>query len=974
MKKAFPFKKRLSAALAVVLAVAGAAGATPASAQDETYAYSVIGDYGNFESTLWHFSDNSSEDTLSFNAEKQPVVTKGTKSTGSEATALSYRRVTLAAGDYQLSFSLKASSQAYYIVSGYGFDSAGNAEALKYEKTAEGSVGTEWTDVTANFTVNGSYPSVEFRIILRGAAGTQITVDKLETKAFEEKPLYAYEPSLDGWTDTQYKNCGEVYSYVELSTDGYSNPGSVHFYRDYSQNLGGDASSIGYMLKSMAANKTYVFEFYLKGNANNAGDPLTVNLNDNSAAWAASGTSELKLTKVNAADWTKYSYEFTTTTARWLPLRIGVGGYAGADCYLDDIKIYEKDGDGTNLLSNSTFAVPATTLENWTDTQYNNRGETYSYVELSTDGYSNPGSVHFYRDYSQSLGGNASSIGYMLKSMVANKTYVFEFYLKGNANNAGDPLTVNLNDSSAAWAASGTSELKLIGVNAADWTKYSYEFTTTTVRWLPLRIGVGGYAGADCYLDNIKIYEKDGDGTNLLPNSTFAVPATTLENWTDTQYNNRGEVYSYVELSTDGYLNPGSVHFYRDYSQSLGGNASSIGYMLKSMVANKTYVFEFYLKGNANNAGDPLTVNLNDSSAAWAASGTSELKLIGVNAADWTKYSYEFTTTTAHWLPLRIGVGGYAGADCYLDNIKIYEKDGDGTNLLPNSDFCKTEKVLINENLIKNDEVKLTDIPGIDMGMLRKEGASAAAVPGGSYDGSTALKVTADGLEGYFQTYGNESETDFPDAVKRGKIAFVKGDTAIKASGYFKKLDTSDADAEPKVWFGFGKEYTVKKFLVSKTISSIGSHYNSESDRLDTEKYEDIGNGWVKFEMSLTDDMLASSELKTSLAEAERIRFMCGVDGYDSENKKKYFGEALFDDVKFEIISKYAPGDSNGDGAIDIRDLIHMKKYAAGTVKFTDMTRGTWLSDIGYNESPSITNEMVCMRKYLIGTSSEYGK
>ena len=808
MKKAFPFKKRLSAVLAVVLAVAAAAGTAPASAQDETYAYSVIGDYGNFEGTLWHFSDNSSEDTLSFNAEKQPVVTKGSKSTGSEATALSYRRVTLAAGDYQLSFSLKASSQAYYIVSGYGFDSAGNAEALKYEKTAEGSVGTEWTDVTANFTVNGSYTSVEFRIILRGAAGTQITVDKLETKAFEEKPLYAYEPSLDGWTDTQYKNRGETYSYVELSTDGYSNPGSVHFYRDYSQNLGGDASSIGYMLKSMAANKTYVFEFYLKGNANNAGDPLTVNLNESSAAWAASGTSDLKLTKVNAADWTKYSYEFTTTTAKWLPLRIGVGGYAGADCYLDDIKLYEKDGDGTNLLPNSTFAVPATTLDGWTDTQYKNRGETYSYVELSTDGYSNPG----------------------------------------------------------------------------------------------------------------------------------------------------------------------SVHFYRDYSQNLGGDASSIGYMLKSMAANKTYVFEFYLKGNANNAGDPLTVNLNESSAAWAASGTSDLKLTKVNAADWTKYSYEFTTTTAKWLPLRIGVGGYAGADCYLDNIKIYEKDGDGTNLLPNSDFCKTEKVLINENLIKNDEVKLTDIPGIDMGMLRKDGASAAAVPGGSYDGSTALKVTADGLEGYFQTYGNESETDFPDAVKRGKIAFVKGDTAVKASGYFKKLDTSDAGAEPKVWFGFGKEYTVKKFLVSKTISSIGSHYNSESDRLDTEKYEAMDNGWVKFEMSLTDDMLASSELKTSLAEAERIRFMCGLDCDGDDGKKSYHGEALFDDVKFEIISKYAPGDSNGDGDIDIRDLVHMKKYAAGTVKFTDMTRGTWLSDIGYNESPSITNEMVCMRKYLIGASSKYGK
>ena len=640
MKKAFPFKKRLSAVLAVVLAVAAAAGTAPASAQDGTYAYSVIGDYGNFEGTLWHFSDNSSEDTLSFNAEKQPVVTKGSKSTGNEATALSYRRVTLAAGDYQLSFSLKASSQAYYIVSGYGFDSAGNAEALKYEKTAEGSVGTEWTDVTANFTVNGSYTSVEFRIILRGAAGTQITVDKLETKAFEEKQEYACVPSSAGWDGTYKTESPLANSYIETSSEGYKEPGSLHFYQ-YGSSDRADRN-IYYTLGGLAVGKTYTLKMTVKG------DTRKID-------WAVAMNIELA-----------YS-------------------------------------------NNSIWA------------------ETNSNVLTITDNYS-------------------------------------------------------------------------------DWQELSYDFT-------------------------------------------------------------------------------------------------------------------------ANNDSTQIRFN------------TSQ----------------------------------YGQIDCLIDDISVCEKGGT-TNLIANSDFCKTEKVLINENLIKNDEVKLTDIPGIDMGMLRKDGASAAAVPGGSYDGSTALKVTADGLEGYFQTYGNESETDFPDAVKRGKIAFVKGDTAVKASGYFKKLDTSDAGAEPKVWFGFGKEYTVKKFLVSKTISSIGSHYNSESDRLDTEKYEAMDNGWVKFEMSLTDDMLASSELKTSLAEAERIRFMCGLDCDGDDGKKSYHGEALFDDVKFEIISKYAPGDSNGDGDIDIRDLVHMKKYAAGTVKFTDMTRGTWLSDIGYNESPSITNEMVCMRKYLIGASSKYGK
>ena len=640
MKKAFPFKKRLSAVLAVVLAVAAAAGTAPASAQDGTYAYSVIGDYGNFEGTLWHFSDNSSEDTLSFNAEKQPVVTKGSKSTGNEATALNYRRVTLAAGDYQLSFSLKASSQAYYIVSGYGFDSAGNAEALKYEKTAEGSVGTEWTDVTANFTVNGSYTSVEFRIILRGAAGTQITVDKLETKAFEEKQEYACVPSSAGWDGTYKTESPLANSYIETSSEGYKEPGSLHFYQ-YGSSDRADRN-IYYTLGGLTVGKTYTLKMAVKG------DTRKID-------WAVAMNIELA-----------YS-------------------------------------------NNSIWA------------------ETNSNVLTITDNYS-------------------------------------------------------------------------------DWQELSYDFT-------------------------------------------------------------------------------------------------------------------------ANNDSTQIRFN------------TSQ----------------------------------YGQIDCLIDDISVCEKGGT-TNLIANSDFCKTEKVLINENLIKNDEVKLTDIPGIDMGMLRKDGASAAAVPGGSYDGSTALKVTADGLEGYFQTYGNESETDFPDAVKRGKIAFVKGDTAVKASGYFKKLDTSDAGAEPKVWFGFGKEYTVKKFLVSKTISSIGSHYNSESDRLDTEKYEAMDNGWVKFEMSLTDDMLASSELKTSLAEAERIRFMCGLDCDGDDGKKSYHGEALFDDVKFEIISKYAPGDSNGDGDIDIRDLVHMKKYAAGTVKFTDMTRGTWLSDIGYNESPSITNEMVCMRKYLIGASSKYGK
>lgn len=814
MKKAFPFKKRLSAVLAVVLAVAAAAGTAPASAQDETYAYSVIGDYGNFEGTLWHFSDNSSEDTLSFNAEKQPVVTKGTKSTGSEATALSYRRVELAAGDYQLSFSLKASSQAYYIVSGYGFDSAGNAEPLKYEKTAEGSVGTEWTDVTANFTVNGSYPSVEFRIILRGAAGTQITAKDFDVKGFIEKStpdsmVSANEPTLDGWEKYGHDTTPD-YCNIELSDTSADDIGAVHFKKDFTQSTG-TSLGISQMIKgaSVEEGKTYTLELNVKGTFTGPHDKFYIGF-----PW--------------------------------------------------------------------TFAT-------WTDT-------------------------------------------------------------------AGDNFAI-------------TSDYD-------NWTNLKYDFTVTRKADTPIKLWAGGYVSVDCYIDNIKVYAKDDNTkSNILNNGNFYKTNYSVENWNSIDSSNPNTEYCKLDISDEHADDAGSLHFKKDFTQS-AGTSLGVSQMIKgaSVEEGKTYTLELNVKGTFAGPHDKFYIGFPWTFATWADTAGNNFAITS-DYDNWTNLKYDFTVTRKADTPIKLWVGGYVSVDCYIDNIKIYAKDDESkTNLIINGNFCKTEKVLINENLIKNDEVKLTDIPGIDMGMLRKEGASAAAVPGGSYDGSTALKVTADGLEGYFQTYGNESEIDFPDAVKRGKIAFVKGDTAIKASGYFKKLDTSDADAEPKVWFGFGKEYTVKKFLVSKTISSIGSHYNSESDRLDTEKYEDIGNGWVKFEMSLTDDMLASSELKTSLAEAERIRFMCGVDGYDSENKKKYFGEALFDDVKFEIISKYAPGDSNGDGAIDIRDLIHMKKYAAGTVKFTDMTRGTWLSNIGYNESPSITNEMVAMHKYLIGLSSEYGK
>ena len=143
MKKAFSLKKKLPKVLAVALAAACFAGAGPANAAGVTRAYSTIGSYGSFEEYMWRLSDNTSGDILSFNAENQPVVTKGTGATGTEGTSLASRRIALAAGNYQLSFTVKASTQGYYIAGGYGFDSAGSPKEIKYTNTHEGIIGTE---------------------------------------------------------------------------------------------------------------------------------------------------------------------------------------------------------------------------------------------------------------------------------------------------------------------------------------------------------------------------------------------------------------------------------------------------------------------------------------------------------------------------------------------------------------------------------------------------------------------------------------------------------------------------------------------------------------------------------------------------------------------------------------------------------------------------------------------------------------
>ena len=826
MKKAFPLKKKLSAALAVVLAFACFAGVTPANAADSTYSHDLAIGSGNFENAVWYLSDNKSGDTLSFAEDNSPIVTKGSI-TDWTATSLARRGVILEAGKYQLSFRIKANESATYSVVGFGFNSAGEAKPTVFDTNASGAVSTDWISVTASFTADPVYTTNEFRVILNGNPATQITVSDLDVRKITEQAAYRDVACLDDvWkftynTSKGYNNANEDGSKVELVENGCDDIGAIHFYKEYENR---NEARICFNIQHSLTYKydlgtEFVFEANVKGTALNNGDNFRFVLDGTSQPWLNDDGTESNnvFSYSNAADngWTTVKKSFKRNVAGDIYFTIQTGGFSVADLYVDNIKIYAKsDETKTNLLSGGDFykTEPATTIEGWTGSYYNNPVLAYNNpntstcrIELVNDGENGEnGAVYFHRENTEADGRPTARIIYKISN--------------------------------------GELEKYAVGT----------EFV--------LKAATKGYSAS---ADSMK----------------FTIEASPYS-WTD-------------------------------------GSEAAYSYPLKSDT--------------------------------------------------WVTFTKEFKKNDAGDLFIIVRSGGFTAADFYVDNIRVYPKDDPDTNLISNSTFCEMKSVVSDSSSVTGGEFALKSIPGYDIGMLTNEKATVSAVSGASYDGSTALKITATGIEGYFQTYGNESKVDFPDSIKikRGKIALVKGDIAVKASGYFKVLEGSSSKAEPKIWFGFGKELSIS----GVKGDSVGSHYNESSKRYATEVFTPVENGWVKFEMTVNDELLKKAN--SSLSDVERVRVMCGIDADASSDT---YGAALFDDVKFEIVSQYAAGDTNGDNSIDIRDLVHMKKYAAGTVKFTEMTRGTWLSDIGFNEKPSVSDELVAMRKFLIGSTSEYSK
>ena len=454
-------------------------------------------------------------------------------------------------------------------------------------------------------------------------------------------------------------------------------------------------------------------------------------------------------------------------------------------------------------------------------------------------------------------------------------------------------------------------------------------------------------------VNQFRIYLRGNAGTQLTIKD-FDVKAieekvktrdvVSLDGWEGSYKDGTEYTDSYIEALADGYKDPGSVHFYQKNGD--GNKADrNIYYVLSGLTVGQTYTLKFAIKGDSLQISWAVPTNIElaySNNSTWAGTEESVLKLTE-NYSEWQELSYDFTANH-NSMQIRFNSSKYGRHDFLIDNIKVYAKNDESkTNLIANGDFCEKEAVVSDSSAVDNSPYKVNNVPGFDIGMLNNVlggDKDISVVPGGSYNGSTAVEIRGgDSAERYFQQL---------DGVK-----FVLGDTAVKATGYFK---VTSGNTEPKIWLGFGKSYG--------GANSVGLHFANylKNGKPDSgESFTAREDGWYYFEKTV--DKSTFQNKINNMTELVWVKYMCGIDARTNT------GAARFDNITCEIISSAEPGDANNDGEINILDMIRMKKYAAGSESFENVTRGMWLTS-----DTNGAKELAALRKVIIGASSEYGK
>lgn len=581
------------------------------------------------------------------------------------------------------------------------------------------------------------------------------------------------------------------------------------------------------------------------------------------------------------------------------------------------------------------------------------------------DGADDAGAVYIHRENTDADGRPTARILYQIQNSVLSQydvgtEFVLEAKTKGYSASA-DSMKFSLEQSPYSWS-DGSEDTYNYALKSYDkWVTFTKEFKKNAAGDLFIIIRSGGYTAADLYIDNIKVYAKDDESrTNLISKGNFYTtePATTLDGWTGSYYGNLSLAYNNPDTDTcritvvnEGANDAGAVYFHRENTDADGRPTARIIYKISNGALEKydvgtEFVLEAKTKGKSPSPGnDSMKFSLEFSPYAWT-DGSDVVYNYELNSSSWVTFTKEFKKNAAGDLFIIVRSGGYTAADFYLDNVKVYAKNDESkTNLIANGDFCEKEAVVSDSSAVDNLPYKVNNVPGFDIGMLNDVlggDKDISVVPGGSYDGSAAVEIRGgDSAERYFQQLDT-------DAVK-----FVLGDTAVKATGYFK---VTAGNTEPKIWLGFGKSYGGG--------NSVGLHFANylKNGKPDSgESFTARDDGWYYFEKTV--DTGTFNNKINSMTELVWVKYMCGIDARTNT------GAARFDNITCEIISSAEPGDANNDGEINILDMVRMKKYSAGNESFENITRGMWLT-----ENTDGAAALAALKKVIIGASSEYGK
>ena len=719
--------------------------------------------------------------------------------------------------------------------------------------------------------------------------------------------------------------------------------------------------------------------------------------------------------------WVQVSFDFTTDEgAQILEFGLAVNEGAGT-CYFDDVAVFKKAKGGENIFCNGSFdgnssnawsiglseTIPPKTVTETHDVMFNGGmeqgGNGWNFgspdkpaAVVSTECVHSGNNAIKYdtatagQNYFQNYGTNVE----------AGKAYTLSYYLKTTGDIAVNPY---VDCSASEWGWEQTR-------NASDWTLVTNTFTANATGALYVGFQVKDGSGV-AYIDDITVTYTT---TRV---ATYTVTTDDMVNGTLEENTNAWALNSDVWTTDEAHNGT--------HSLKLVGESWNYG---AKLTPGTEYTYTAYIKVTGAENGFTVYPYISNFGDTWL---NAELMRVSENC-DWKKVSYTFTAPNPDPVNgIRLGFVQSGTGNAYIDDITLtYDTEKEYTATYTqgvgtfggNNSMMKVDTAnefwnygttveegktyiysmdikiegsqsgfqfypyinnFINDwkigNVYYNDtdwihyEFEFTaDAPhpqdGTRFGFIRN-GTGTVYIDNVSLKEVVASVDTdieetvitngnfANGTDGWELNGGYGSDTLAAGEGLTGKGIVVSHTAASGALAY--KVRTADYIAvEPgavyiaKVYVKTTGNVTIGASLRANTAN--GSDYEVMPTQYSGYKMSGI-NGWqlITYRLTVPTDI-------TWKDGASGVKLQLDMIFEESD------ATVLYDDV--QMYREYAYGDVNGDGVVDLRDLVRYKKAIAQTAELVSKT----YADVDNDRNVGIS-DLVELRKFLLDSSKTLG-